>query len=139
MKYLLVLIVFLLSCQTASACSCAEWTSAKDMLSSSAEVVLAIPLEDSVETGGGNPGMELLTTKFAVLRDFKNGKKKEIEFLSIRNNGANCGVHFKKNSGIFLLFADGDDGILEISSCSVGYVSPEDARMISFLKELSSL
>lgn len=109
------------------------------MLGESAEVVLIIPMEDSVSKGTGTPGMEEMTTKFTVLRDFKNGTKKEIEFFSVRGNGGNCGVDFKKDDGIYLAFAYEYEGILEISSCSVGYVSPEDPRMVAILRELNSI
>jgi hypothetical protein len=129
----------MVSFQQAQACSCAEWKDLKKMLDESKEVMLIIPTEDSVSKGTGTSGMEEMTTKFSVVRDFKNGTKKEIEFFSFKGNGGNCGVDFKKEDGIYLVFAEEYNGILEINSCSVGYVSAEDPNMVKILKELSAL
>lgn len=69
------------------------------------------------------------------------GIQKEVHVHSLQNLGANCGIEMKKDSGMYLVFAGFDVGTgrLEMSSCSVGYVSESDGRTLALIRDLNAL
>ena len=120
------LALFALSTSTAMACSCQRWGTAQEMLKRHSEAFIAIAESDSVEIGVSTEPSEgkLYRTKFSVVRDYKR-RNKTVEVVSFENNGANCGITFKKDDGVWLLFADKYSGKLNVSGCTVGSATDE--------------
>lgn len=129
-----------LSWQQVYACSCMEWKSAAKMVKSYEGAYLAFPVSDSISTGENEdrPFETSTTTKFSVVRDYKHNSAKEVTIGSWKFDGASCGVDFKKNEGLFFIFAYKDrDGKLQTSGCSVSRMDVvSDSK---FLQELNNL
>ncbi|HXH30556.1 MAG TPA: hypothetical protein VNJ01_07070 [Bacteriovoracaceae bacterium] len=126
--------------QQASACSCMEWQNAAAMVGRSQGAYLAIPASDSqvVSADPEEFGSTSMLTKFSVIRDYKNNSAKEVTIGSWKGDGANCGTHFTKDEGPFIIFAyKNNAGMLSMSSCSVGGIDAPES--IAFLKELNKL
>ena len=135
---IIALTLFALTTSSAFACSCQDWGTASEMLKRHSEAFLAIAESDSVVVGtSSEPGEgKLLKTKLSVLRDYKR-KKKTVEVETFENNGGNCGVSFKKDDGVWLVFADKYNNKLHVNGCTLG--SALDAGTYPLIRGLNNL
>ena len=134
----LILTLLTLSTSTAFACSCQNWGTAAEMLKRHSDAFIAIPESDSVVIGDSDePGEgKLLKTKFSIVRDYKR-RNKTVEVRSFENTGGNCGITFKKDDGVWIVFADKYSGKLNVNGCSVG--SALDAGVYPLIRDLNKL
>lgn len=138
MKNLLTFLLSSLFSLSAFACSCAEFPNAEVLLQSDSPVFLGIP-EKSVQIGEGDEWGPVMQTRFTVVRAYKNVSGAQIDVLSTKDNGANCGVHFKGNDGLYLITTFGGPNRAGTSGCGIAYVSSDNEYMLKLLSELSLL
>lgn len=127
--------------QQAFACSCAEWGNAGQMMSMADAVFLGIPVDNSVRTVDPLDSRQTLNkTQFSVIRSFKTIETKSVDLYTSTHWQAGCGAEFKKDMGLFLVFAYVDEkGNLASSSCSLGLANAKKTYgMLRELNELSS-
>ena len=139
MKKLFTLLTFssLFLGQQALACSCQQWSSAAEMVTQYDAVFLAIPEDDSIIVSQ-NGSETTISTKFSVVRSYKDASVKEVSIFSWKDTGGNCGVGMKKDDGLYVIFAyKNEDGKFEMNSCTVSSVSADYG--LDFLKELNKL
>lgn len=125
--------------QSIYACSCMEWGSAREMLMSFDAAFLAIPSQTSETIGRDEEwGEDLIETKMTVVRGFKGTKGSSVALRSIRDSGANCGLDFRKDDRLWLIFASyEEDGTLSANSCTIsGLYNEQELR---FLRELTKI
>lgn len=124
MRNFLILVFILVSGQT-FACSCEEMSgSAKEFLKDADSVFLGVPTQDSViiSVGGEYQSPDVMTN-FKVVRNFKAAAAKNITVYSEKGDGANCGVDFKANEGLILIFSYLHEGKLYTNDCSVAGIN----------------
>lgn len=141
MKFVLSVVVSLFSIGSALACSCSEWGSAQQMLKEADAVVLAIPVSDSKVDPSVSPRVydslgPIVKTDMKVVRHFKGKYKKFFYLYTEKDLGGNCGVNFKKQDGMYLVFAYMQNGRYFTESCSIGQVDSEDSYITKFISEL---
>lgn len=135
---LIVSLVALMSIDTVLACSC-EFLSAKEVYENSEAIFLGIPTNDSLKRAGEPElGGDLNKTRFSVVRNYKKANWKSLIVESYDDSGSNCGANFKKDDGLWLIFASkNSNGTYSTDGCNVrGLTSPEGLK---FLRELNNI
>lgn len=135
MKVLMLSLTFLSFSTTAAlACTCDEgYPSARQILRSSHSVFLGIPVQRSFKVNS-----QLKKTRFEVLANFKNaGNKQYLVYSEIPDDGANCGVSFSKDEGVFLVSTTKRNGRVITNACSVEFVKYKNRKLNSLLRSLA--
>ena len=136
-KIIIALVLVISSLATKSyACSCEEWDNANEMLKNADAVMLAMPSEDSNSIGSSDFG-PLMKTGMKIIRKYK-GKYKKFFYLFVESdNSAACGTSFKKNDGMYLIFAYQKDGKYYSDICNLSVVSPELPGVMKIISDLT--
>lgn len=139
MKYLGF--ILLLSSFQSWACSCMEWEDTKQMLKEADSVVLAVPTKDSEFFSQGEFG-PMVKTEMKIVKKYKGRYSKLFYLVSDKGDGANCGLDFKKHSGLFLIFGykyPDDTRYYASSMCDVGFVFPEIEDVMNAINDLDQM
>ena len=128
-RFIVVSLLVISSVQQVFACSCEEWGGAKEMIKYSDFAVLAVPTEDSrfSESSDGDFTYTVAKTGMKIVKRYKGKYKKFFYLTTEKGDGANCGAHFKKYEGLFLIFGGIDaKGHYVSDSCSLGMAFPDE-------------
>ena len=142
MKLLLIGLVTIMTTTSAIACSCAMLTADK-LLETSDTVFVGVPAGDSVLTGEVDsewPTEMENKTPFYITKGYKNAKNNmTMDLFSTKGNGANCGINFQSDNGVYVVSAYKDPitGKLMTSSCNIAYLGSTYA--IDLVKNLEEL
>lgn len=126
MKNLFIMLSMALMSSTALACQCQMMTEdlAQEMLDDNDAVVLAKAGQDSRAVYNINPDEGMMednvvnSTRFSILKDYKNTNFKSINIESPLDMGANCGINFKKDQVVIIgAIKSASDGTLFTTSC----------------------
>lgn len=139
-KSLIILVLASFYSLSSFACSCVEWTDARQMMKEADTVVLAVPSEDSQYFGEGEFA-PMVKTGMKVVKKYKGKYSKFFYLISDKGDGANCGLMFNKYDGLYLIFGYKHSNEYYASSmCDTGLVLPgeEDdvSRLINELEKL---
>jgi hypothetical protein len=120
------------------ACTCMRWENIHQMMEQADAVYLAVPETSSVADSEEGPNI-ILKTPFSIVRTFKGQDVKRMMIFSWESiGGSNCGVSFKKDDALYLLFAYRDQlNRLHVNSCSVSSVSNGDKHILRVVRKLS--
>lgn len=142
MKFIMVGILSFLTATSALACSCAMMT-ADQLMQSSDVVFIGVLAGNSVLTGTVDsefPTEMENKTPFYVTKAYKNATaRKTMDVYSTKGNGANCGVDFQNDNGVYVIsaFEDSNSGKLITSSCNLGYLGND--YILDLVKDLNKL
>lgn len=123
----------------ASACSCAQWEGASEMLNQSDTVVLGVPTDaGSFYRQDIDNGEEMFRYGINIVKRFKGKYSKFMYVISNKGNGANCGVYFQSYDGLYLIagYKVPGEKYYYTEGCSVGYVTPDDEETARLIEDL---
>ena len=137
--FLLLSLCLVFASQSASACSCAQWEGASEMLNSSDTLVLGVPTDEGVFYSRDEDfGEDMYRYGINIVKKFKGKYSKFMYVISNKGNGANCGVYFKPYDGLYSIagYKVPGEKYYYTEGCSVGYVTPEDEETARIIEDL---
>ena len=123
---------------SAYTCSCGDWDDIRQMSKDADTVVLAVPTEDSSFFRAGEYA-PLYKTGMKIVKKYKGKYENFFYLLAEKADGGNCGLNFKKHSGLFLIFGHKYNNSYYISdACSIGDVSPFNEEVQRAIEQLDN-
>ena len=140
MKFLVSLAIFsvMIISSQAHACSC-EFLSMenfREFIKDADSVILGVPSQDSQSIGIGEWEVEEVKTKMSIVKNFKGKHTSTIDLVSLKSDGGNCGVDFKKYDGLYLIFSYLEEGKYVTSGCDVEYIDYENEELTRVIQEI---
>ena len=119
---------------SAYACSCGEWGSAREMLSTAKTAFVGTVASSRLGEISSDSGDLLTLTNFSIVRSFKPRALRKMTTRSEVGDGANCGTSFVVGQS-YLVFGYAFEGKIYTDLCSFQPMTGARSQ-INFLRDL---
>lgn len=119
---------------SAFACSCAEWGTAREMLSGARTAFVGTVVSARPGELSSDSGERLTITNFRIVRSFKPRGLRKATTRSEVGDGGNCGTQFRVGQS-YLVFGYAYEGKVYTDDCSLQPITGERSQN-NFLRSL---